>query len=121
MIYAIGNNEEAVRLSGHDVAFAAVVISGTILAGGKGSLIGTFLGACIMGVLNNGLLLLGMGDFFPSDRLNYRGYGRTRYVSCEIVSAVSVKEKWGGITLYHYQRMLLCRNIIVLSCPFQGA
>jgi ribose transport system permease protein len=24
---------------------------------------GTFLGACIIGVLNNGLLLLGMGDF----------------------------------------------------------
>lgn len=28
----------------------------------KGSLIGTFL-ACIMGVLNNGLLLIGLGDF----------------------------------------------------------
>ncbi|MBF0530365.1 MAG: ABC transporter permease [Deltaproteobacteria bacterium] len=103
MIYAIGNNEEAVRLSGHNTAFykvaaftlcgacvgiaaimymlrlniaspilgagfelnaiAAVVIGGTSMSGGKGSLIGTFLGAIIMGVLNNGLLLLGMGDF----------------------------------------------------------
>ncbi len=26
-------------------------------------MVGTFLGACIIGVLNNGLLLLGMGDF----------------------------------------------------------
>ena len=103
MIYAIGNNEEAVRLSGHNPsvykaaafivcggmvglaaimymmrlniaspilgvgfelnAIAAVVIGGTSMAGGKGSMVGTFLGASIMGVLNNGLLLLGMGDF----------------------------------------------------------
>jgi ribose transport system permease protein len=103
MIYAIGNNEEAVRLSGHNPslykaaaftvcggmvglaaimymmrlniaspilgvgfelnAIAAVVIGGTSMSGGKGSMVGTFLGASIMGVLNNGLLLLGMGDF----------------------------------------------------------
>ena len=103
LIYAIGNNEEAVRLSGHAPSFykvaaytacgamvglaavmymmrlsiaspilgvgfelnaiAAVVIGGTSMSGGKGSMVGTFLGACIMGVLNNGLLLLGMGDF----------------------------------------------------------
>jgi ribose transport system permease protein len=44
-------------------AIAAVVIGGTSMMGGKGSLVGTFLGACIIGVLNNGLLLLGMGDF----------------------------------------------------------
>jgi ribose transport system permease protein len=103
MIYAIGNNEESVRLSGHNTmiykvaafvicgacvgvasilymlrlnisspilgvgfelnAIAAVVIGGTSMMGGKGSLVGTFLGASIIGVLNNGLLLLGMGDF----------------------------------------------------------
>ena len=44
-------------------AIAAVVIGGTSMSGGQGSMIGTFLGACIIGVLNNGLLLLGMGDF----------------------------------------------------------
>ena len=44
-------------------AIAAVVIGGTSMSGGKGSMVGTFLGACIMGVLNNGLVLLGMGDF----------------------------------------------------------
>ncbi len=44
-------------------AIAAVVIGGTSMGGGKGSLVGTFFGACIIGVLNNALLLLGIGDF----------------------------------------------------------
>ncbi len=103
IIYAIGNNEEAVRLAGHNVlwykilaftlcgaavgvgailymtrltvaspilgvsfelnAIAAVIIGGTSLAGGRGSIIGTLLGACIIGVLANGLVLVGVGDF----------------------------------------------------------
>lgn len=102
MIYAIGNNEEAVRLSGHNTgvykviafvfcgftvgvsaimymlrlniaspilgvgfelnAIAATVIGGTSMSGGKGSMIGTFLGAAIIGILNNGLLMVGLGD-----------------------------------------------------------
>ena len=102
-IYAVGNNEESSRLSGHNTGFykvivfvisgasvgiasimymlrlniaspilgvgfelnaiAASVIGGTSMYGGKGSLIGTFLGAGIIGVLNNGLLLIGLGDF----------------------------------------------------------
>ena len=36
-------------------AIAAVVIGGTSLAGGKGTILGTVLGAMIIGVLNNGL------------------------------------------------------------------
>lgn len=103
LIYAIGNNEEAVRLAGHNVlackiaafvicgaavgvgaviymtrltiaspisgigfelnAIAAVIIGGTSLNGGRGSIIGTLLGACIIGVLANGLILIGMSDF----------------------------------------------------------
>jgi ribose transport system permease protein len=103
LIYSIGNNEEAVRLSGHDTfvfkvaafvisgltvgigaiiymarltiaspilgtgfelnAIAAVIIGGTSLNGGRGSLIGTLLGACLIGVLADGLILIGVGDF----------------------------------------------------------
>jgi ribose transport system permease protein len=102
VIYAVGNNEESARLSGHNSGFykvivfvisgfcvgvaailymlrlniaspilgvgfelnaiAAAVIGGTSMFGGKGSLLGTFFGACIIGVLNNGLLLIGLSD-----------------------------------------------------------
>ena len=40
-------------------AIAAVVIGGTSLSGGQGTLIGTLFGVLIMGVVNNGLDLLG--------------------------------------------------------------
>ncbi|CAN5123784.1 ABC transporter permease [soil metagenome] len=39
-------------------AIAAVVIGGTSLQGGKGSVIGTIIGALIMGVLTNGLRIM---------------------------------------------------------------
>jgi ribose transport system permease protein len=39
-------------------AIAAVVIGGTSLAGGKGSIVGTIIGALIISVLNNGLQIM---------------------------------------------------------------
>ncbi|MEJ1239826.1 ribose ABC transporter permease [Chryseolinea sp. T2] len=45
-------------------AIAAVVIGGTSLSGGKGSILGTVLGAVIIGVLNNGLVLLDVSPFW---------------------------------------------------------
>lgn len=44
-------------------AIAATVIGGTSLTGGEGSLGGTLIGALIMGVLRNGLNLLGVSSF----------------------------------------------------------
>lgn len=41
-------------------SIAAVVIGGTSLSGGRGSILGTVLGCLIIGVLNNGLVLLGI-------------------------------------------------------------
>jgi ribose transport system permease protein len=45
-------------------AIAAVVLGGTTLAGGEGSISGTLLGAFIIGVLNNGLNLLNVSSFY---------------------------------------------------------
>ena len=41
-------------------AIAAVVIGGTSLSGGRGSILGTVLGALIIGTLANGLVLMGV-------------------------------------------------------------
>lgn len=45
-------------------AIAAVVIGGTSLAGGSGTIGGTVIGALIIGVLNNGMSLLGISTFY---------------------------------------------------------
>ena len=51
--------------SGYELdSIAAVVIGGTSLSGGKGSLWGTVVGALIIGVLNNGLVLLDVSPFW---------------------------------------------------------
>lgn len=98
-IYALGGNEEAVRLSGINIkktkmkpfiicglaaaiagiiatsrllsgqpnsatgaemdAIAAVVLGGTSIAGGRGHIVGSFIGAIILGVISNGLNFMG--------------------------------------------------------------
>lgn len=45
-------------------AIAAVVLGGTSLTGGRGWIVGTLIGALIIGVLNNGLNLIGVPSFF---------------------------------------------------------
>jgi ribose transport system permease protein len=45
-------------------SIAAVVIGGTSLSGGRGSILGTALGCLIIGVLNNGLVLLSVSPFW---------------------------------------------------------
>lgn len=102
--YAIGGNEETVRLSGINAdrykaiayttsgltsalgaviltsrlnagepiagtgyeldVIASVVIGGTSLMGGRGSVWGTFIGALLIGTINNGMNLLGISSYF---------------------------------------------------------
>jgi ribose transport system permease protein len=67
-------------------SIAAVVIGGTSLSGGRGSVLGTVLGCLIIGVLNNGLFVLNVSPFWQQvikggvilvavaiDKLNARG------------------------------------------------
>ncbi|PRR77388.1 Ribose transport system permease protein RbsC [Clostridium liquoris] len=45
-------------------AIAAVVLGGTSLAGGEGTVVGTIIGAMIIGVLNNGLNLMNVSPYY---------------------------------------------------------
>lgn len=45
-------------------AIGAVVIGGASLAGGRGTMLGTFIGVLILGVINNGQNLLNVDPFF---------------------------------------------------------
>lgn len=104
IIYALGDNEEAVRLAGISVpkhrftiytitgtlcglggiiltarlgsaqpmagtgfeldAIAAVILGGTSLYGGEGTLIGTLIGCFVIGFISNGMNLLNVSPFY---------------------------------------------------------
>ncbi len=42
------------------MAIAAVILGGTSLFGGKGSILGTFAGSLLIGTINNGLIIMGL-------------------------------------------------------------
>ncbi len=45
-------------------AIAVVVLGGTSLMGGRGTIVGTIIGAFIIGVLENGMVLVGISEFW---------------------------------------------------------
>lgn len=51
--YTLGENDMM-------IVIAAVIIGGTSLFGGKGTVIGSVIGALMMGMVNNGLILMGL-------------------------------------------------------------
>lgn len=51
-------------------AIAAVILGGAALSGGKGSIIGTIVGAFLIGMVNNGLIIMGLN---VSQQLIIRG------------------------------------------------
>jgi ribose/xylose/arabinose/galactoside ABC-type transport system permease subunit len=55
---------EAQAAQGYELdVIAAAVIGGASLAGGRGSIIGAFLGACLLGLLRNAFILLSLSSF----------------------------------------------------------
>lgn len=60
----IGSMDYASAGSGYEMdAIAAVIVGGTSMSGGKGSIVGTILGMLIIGVMNNLLTLFGVPPF----------------------------------------------------------
>ena len=47
-------------------AIAVVVLGGSSLSGGRGSIFGTIIGAFVIGVLNNGMVLIGLSEFIQT-------------------------------------------------------
>lgn len=64
LMSAFLNNVQANIGSGMEMnAIAACIIGGTSIAGGKGSIIGAAIGCLILGVLSNGLVLIGVTTY----------------------------------------------------------
>ncbi len=63
---------------------AATIVGGTLLNGGKGSIIGALVGSLMMGMLNNGLILMGLS---VSDQMIVRG------LIILVAVALSLREK----------------------------
>ena len=60
----LGGMDVASAGSGYEMdAIAAVVVGGTAMSGGRGSIVGTVLGVLIIGLMNNLLILLGVDSF----------------------------------------------------------
>ena len=62
----LGSAQPATGMGYELQAIAAVVIGGTSLAGGKGTVLGTVIGALIISVLNNGLQILSIAQEWQS-------------------------------------------------------
>jgi ribose/xylose/arabinose/galactoside ABC-type transport system permease subunit len=60
----INSGEPTAGLSYELTAITATILGGTNLFGGRGSVVGTLIGALIMGVLQNGLNLLAVRPFY---------------------------------------------------------
>lgn len=45
-------------------AIAAVVLGGASLAGGRGTIAGTIIGACVIGILGDGMVMMGVSEFW---------------------------------------------------------
>lgn len=59
------NSAQPTAGTGYELdAIAAVVLGGTSLSGGKGRIVGTLIGALIIGTLNNGLNILNVSSFY---------------------------------------------------------
>src|ERR1700733_14255502 len=62
--FGVNSGEPTAGLSYELTAITATILGGTNLFGGRGSVVGTLIGALIMGVLQNGLNLMAVRPFY---------------------------------------------------------
>ncbi len=84
-------------------AIAAVVLGGTSLMGGRGSIPGSLIGAFVIGVLSDGLVMLGVSEFWQMviKGTGHRSGGRRRSIAVAITGAdfaLSAKARPGSET-----------------------
>ncbi|HHY45847.1 MAG TPA: ABC transporter permease, partial [Firmicutes bacterium] len=85
------NSANALMAEGAELqSIAAVVIGGTNLFGGEGTIVGTLIGAVIMGVLGNGLNLLNVSAFWQ------------RVIMGIVIVSVVVFDQWRRRTFESY-------------------
>ena len=63
-LYAIGGSENASWLSGIDTDKMKIIIGGMAIDGGKGNIVGSAVGAIIMGLILNILQLMGVSSYW---------------------------------------------------------
>jgi erythritol transport system permease protein len=80
-------------------AIAAVVLGGTSLMGGRGSVTGSLIGACVIGVLADGLVMLGVSEFW---QMVIKG--------TVIVLAVAIDQMQSRIQLRILPLLLACKS-----------
>lgn len=62
----LGSAQPSVGMGYELIAIASTVIGGTSLVGGRGTIIGTLLGALILGIVSNALNLMGVSPFYQT-------------------------------------------------------
>lgn len=83
----IGSMDYANAGSGYEMdAISAVVVGGTSMSGGRGSILGTVLGVLIIGVINNLLNLIGVPPFL-----------RSAFQGFIVIAAVLLQRKSGSL------------------------
>ena len=64
MLASLGSAEATAGIGYETNAIAAAAIGGTSMAGGTGTIVGTIVGAFVIGVINDGMTMCGVSEFW---------------------------------------------------------
>ena len=95
-------------------AIAATVVGGTSMAGGKGRIVGTLIGAMLIGIIGNGMNLLGLSSYLQdiAKGLIILGAVYIDAISTKRIRAVGITGQMHGIVLLDKEKKPLLPVII---------